>query len=113
LKLPDLHGKIIQNAAQRVSEYDIVAINAPWIGEAVKKGIFRPLDSLIEGASISPLDFHPSVWSMGSWRNRQFGIPIYCTIELLAARTDLFGKDRLLGVLLQRIGNGVLTTTDC
>ena len=31
---------------------------------------------------------------MGSWRGQQFGILIYCTIELLAARTDLFEKDR-------------------
>jgi multiple sugar transport system substrate-binding protein len=95
LKLPDLHSKMIENAAQRISEYDIVAINAPWLGETAKKKMFRPLNSLIDNSSISPLDFHPSVWSMGSWRSQQFGIPIYCTIELLAARTDLFETDRL------------------
>ena len=31
---------------------------------------------------------------MGNWRGRQFGVPIYCTIELLAARTDLFERDK-------------------
>jgi multiple sugar transport system substrate-binding protein len=94
LKLPDLHSKMIENADRRISEYDIVAINAPWLGETAKKIMFRPLNSLIENSSISPLDFHPSVWSMGSWRDQQFGIPIYCTIELLAARTDLFEAER-------------------
>jgi len=94
-KLPLLHERVIENSRLPVSEYDIVAINAPWLGEAVKKNLFIPLDSHIKAASISPLDFHPSVWSMGTWRGQQFGVPIYCTIELLAARSDLFGKDKI------------------
>lgn len=31
---------------------------------------------------------------MGSWRGQQCGVPIYCTIELLAARSDLFERDK-------------------
>src|SRR3984885_3041133 len=93
-KLPQLHERLIENSKRDVSEYDTVAINAPWLGEAVKKNLVIPLDSHIKAAAISPLDFHPSVWSMGAWRGQQFGIPIYCTIELLAARSDLFQKDK-------------------
>jgi multiple sugar transport system substrate-binding protein len=92
--LPYLHDRLMENSRRSVSEYDIVAINAPWLGEAVKKKLIIPLDGHIRAATISSLDFHPSVWSMGSWRGQQFGIPIYCTIELLAARTDLFEKDK-------------------
>jgi multiple sugar transport system substrate-binding protein len=95
LKLPDLHARIIENAARANSAYDIVAFNAPWAGELAKKDVFRSLNSLIEGSSISPHDFHPSVWSMGSWKGQQIGVPIYCTIELLAARKDLFERDRI------------------
>ena len=94
-KLPALHDELIENASRPVSEYDIVAINAPWLGEAVKKNLVLPLDGYIKAATISSLDFHPTVWSMGAWRGRQFGVPIYCTIELLAARTDLFERDRV------------------
>jgi multiple sugar transport system substrate-binding protein len=94
-KLPRLHERLIENAGNAVSEYDIVAINAPWLGEAVKKKLVIPLDEHIRSAGLSSLDFHPSVWSMGSWRGQQFGIPIYCTIELLAARSDLFEKDKV------------------
>ncbi len=94
-KLPQLHERVIENARRSESEYDIVAINAPWLGEAVKKGLVIPLDSHIKQASISPLDFHPSVWSMGSWRGEQYGVPIYCTIELLAVRKDLFERDKI------------------
>jgi multiple sugar transport system substrate-binding protein len=93
LKLPQLHARIIDNAARPTSAYDIVAFNAPWAGELANKGVFRSLNTLIEGSSISPHDFHPSVWSMGTWQGRQIGVPIYCAIELLAARTDLFGRD--------------------
>src|SRR6202166_5368276 len=93
-KLPQLHERLIENSKRDISEYDIVAINAPWVGEAVKKNLVIPLDSNIKTAAISPLDFHPSVWSMGTWRGQQLGIPIYCTIELLAARSDLFEKDK-------------------
>ena len=94
-KLPQLHERLVENAAMPVSEYDIVAINAPWLGEAVKKKLVIPLDGHIKSAGLSSLDFHPSVWSMGSWRGQQFGVPIYCTIELLAARSDLFEKDKI------------------
>ena len=94
-KLPLLHERLVDNAGLAVSEYDIVAINAPWLGEAVKKRLVIPLDDHIKSAGLSSLDFHPSVWSLGSWRGQQFGVPIYCTIELLAARTDLFEKDKI------------------
>ena len=93
-KLPALHAAIFENGRQEQSSYDIVAINAPWLGEAVQADLFRPLDDFIAQSAISPLDFHPSVWAMGNWRGRQIGVPIYCTIELLAARTDLFGRDK-------------------
>ncbi len=94
-KLPQLHERLVENAEQAVSEYDIVAINAPWLGEAVKKRLVVPLDDHIKAAGLSSLDFHPSVWSMGTWRGQQFGVPIYCTIELLAARVDLFEKEKI------------------
>jgi multiple sugar transport system substrate-binding protein len=93
-KLPELYAAILENGQLNPSRYDIVAINAPWLGESVKVGLFRPLDDFISTSAISPLDFHPSVWAMGSWHGQQYGVPIYCTIELLAARSDLFERDK-------------------
>ena len=95
LKLPNLHSRVLENSKIKISEYDIVAINSPWLGEAAENDIFRPLNELIKGSEILPHDFHPSVWSMGLWKGQQYGIPIYCTIELLAARTDLFERDKV------------------
>jgi multiple sugar transport system substrate-binding protein len=36
------------------------------------------------------MDFHPAIWSTTTWRGVEYGVPIYCTIEILAARSDLF-----------------------
>jgi multiple sugar transport system substrate-binding protein len=92
-KLPELHALIEANARKVESDYDIVAINMPWLGEMVSKGYVRPLNALVEHSSLHTTDFHPSVWPMGSWKGEQYGVPIYCTVELLAARSDLFERD--------------------
>jgi len=94
-KLPELHQRIEENSIRTSSKYDIIAINMPWVGEIASKGFVRPLDSLVEHSDIFAPDFHPSVWSMGQWKGEQYGIPIYCTVELLAARIDLFESDEL------------------
>ena len=54
-KLPQLHERLVENASLAVSDYDIVAINAPWLGEAVKKKLAIPLDEHIKSAGLSSL----------------------------------------------------------
>ena len=90
LPLPDLYHKALENRANKVSNYDVIAINMPWLGEFVEKDIVRPIDALIQKTGINPLDFHPSIWSTSRWDGRDYGVPGYCTIEILAARKDLF-----------------------
>lgn len=93
--LQELHAEISRNARLPSSEYDIIAVNIPWVGEAVSKGMVRPLDDLIELGGINPLDFQSNVWATGRWDSKQYGIPIYCTIETLAVRKDLFEQRKL------------------
>lgn len=95
VKLPELLNQIIENSTRPVSRYDIVAANMPWLGELVAKDIFRPLNDFLAGSDLSQSDFHPSVWSMGNWQDVQYGIPLYCTVEMLAARTDLFDAEQV------------------
>lgn len=94
-KLPDLFERIVANGRDGESAYDIVAANMPWLGELVERKLVRPLTRMIEKSHLQPPDFHPSVWSTGTWKGEQYGVPIYCTIEILAARADLFERDRL------------------
>jgi multiple sugar transport system substrate-binding protein len=52
--------------------------------------VAQPLTDFLKTSSINPLDFHPNIWATGTWNKTQFGVPIYCTIETLCARKDLF-----------------------
>lgn len=95
LPLKELYQAVTENAARDVSDYDIIAIDMPWLGRIVQADAVRELGGLVGTSEISPMDFHPSVWSTGLWDGNLFGIPIYCTIELLAARSDWFEADQL------------------
>jgi hypothetical protein len=44
-RLPQLYGLALENAQRPVSQYDVVAINIPWMGEFASKGYIRPATS--------------------------------------------------------------------
>lgn len=88
--LPALYARAEIALSDPATAYDVVAVNLPWLGRFADAGLLAPLDDVLPHAPINPLDFHPSVWSTGRWSGRQYGIPIYCTVEILTARRDLF-----------------------
>ena len=94
-RLPDLYASVRKTFADRTDLYDVISINMPWLGEFAERGDLAPLDDLLTDAAINPLDFHPTVWGTGNWKGTQYGIPLYCTIEILAARQDLFEEEGL------------------
>jgi multiple sugar transport system substrate-binding protein len=88
--LPDLYEHAQVALSDPTKAYDVVALNMPWLGRFAESGLVANLDDVLPSAPINPLDFHPSVWSTGRWNGKQYGIPIYCTVEILTARKDLF-----------------------
>jgi multiple sugar transport system substrate-binding protein len=88
--LPDLYAQAEIALNDPATAYDVVAVNLPWLGRFADAGLLAPLDDVLPQAHINPLDFHPSIWGTGRWSGRQYGIPIYCTVEILTARRDLF-----------------------
>jgi len=90
LPLPRLYDRVKSALRDPSTAYDVVAINMPWLGRFAEGGELSPLDDVLRDAPINPLDFHPAVWNTGRWNDQQFGIPIYCTVEILTARRDLF-----------------------
>jgi multiple sugar transport system substrate-binding protein len=90
LSLDDLHREILKNAKRSKSQYDLVAIDLPWVGELVDKKAILPIDDLIDSAGYNPSDFHSAAYKGSSWRGAQFGLPIQPTVELLFCRRDLF-----------------------
>jgi multiple sugar transport system substrate-binding protein len=95
VSLPELRAEVFANAARRESDYDVIAINMPWLGECVANNVAQPLTQHLKGNSINPMDFHPAIWATGSWDKTHYGIPIYCTIEALSLRKDLFAVRKL------------------
>ncbi len=89
LNLPELREEVFANAQRKTSDYDVIAVNMPWLGEGVNNNVAQPLTEFLKSSSINPLDFHPNIWATGNWDRTQFGVPIYCTIEALAVRKDL------------------------
>ncbi|MEO1987998.1 MAG: extracellular solute-binding protein [Martelella sp.] len=92
LPLPQLYDRIIENGQRKSSEFDVICVNKPWVGDLVDRGLVRPLDELIAGSRIQPLDFSPMVWDSGGWQGTQYGVPIYTTVELFLARQDIFER---------------------
>jgi multiple sugar transport system substrate-binding protein len=90
LSLPELREEVFADARRKESQYDVITINMPWLGESVANGVAQPLTEFLKSSGINPLDFHPNIWATGNWNGTQFGIPIYCTIEALSVRKDLF-----------------------
>ena len=86
--LPDLHERLLANARADVSAFDVVTINMPWLAEFASRGALAPLARFNEPSLINPEDFQPMVWQAGTWGEEQFGIPLYVTVEILAARRD-------------------------
>ncbi len=93
--LPELLTQAEIALSDPATAYDVVAVNMPWLGRFADAGLLAPLDGVLPHVPINPLDFHPSVWATGRWNGRQYGIPIYCTVEILTARRDLFEAAQL------------------
>lgn len=86
--LPDLYERLLANAAADVSAFDVVTVNMPWLAEFASRGALAPLASFNAPGLINPDDFQPMVWQTGAWQGAQYGVPLYITVEILAARRD-------------------------
>lgn len=91
----DLYREGLANGSRAVSAYDIIAIDMPWLGEFASKGLILPIGEMIRESGINAMDFHPSIWSTTTWQRVEYGVPIYCTIEVLAYRSDFFEEEGL------------------
>ena len=87
-----LRDEALKNAERNTSRYDIVAVDLPWIGEFVEKGVLLPLDAVMDVARLDPADFHTAGWAATHWGGRPYGVPAQTTPELLFYRKDMFAQ---------------------
>jgi multiple sugar transport system substrate-binding protein len=77
-----LHEEILRNAERKVSRYDMIAIDLPWIGEFVEKGILLPLEDVLDIERLDPADFHTAGWRAAHWGGKPYAVPSQTTPEL-------------------------------
>lgn len=87
-----LREEALRNAERPNSQYDIIAVDLPWIGEFAEQNVLMPLDRVMDLASLDPADFHTAGWKATYWGGRPFGVPAQTTPELLFYRRDMFAE---------------------
>ena len=102
LPLDQLYDEICENQKRAKSQYDIVAVDLPWIGQLAETQAIMPLNDILQKEEFRGSDFHSTIWRAARYRGQQCGIPIQPTVELLFCRTDL----------LDEVGLGFPSTTE-
>ncbi|NNU81959.1 extracellular solute-binding protein [Halovulum dunhuangense] len=90
-----LHQEALRNAERKRSAYDLIAVDLPWIGEFVAKGVIRPLTEVMDTARLDPSDFHTAGWRATHWGGLPYGVPSQTTPELMFYRKDWFAEEGL------------------
>ena len=85
-----LHQQALLNFQNKVSNYDIVAVEASQFGEY--KSALTDLTPLIKKSNMDGFDFQQSAWSGTTYDGKQLGIPFQPHSEILAYRKDLFDE---------------------
>ena len=91
-----LREEALRNAERRTSQYDILAVDLPWIGEFADRKILMPLDEVLDTKTLDPGDFHTAGWKAAHYNGRPYGVPSQTTPELLFYRRDLFSEAGLM-----------------
>ena len=90
-----LHEEALRNAERKKSAYDLIAVDLPWIGEFVSKGVLHPLNKVMDVDRLDPGDFHTAGWQATHWGGQPYGVPSQTTPELMFYRKDWFSNEGL------------------
>jgi len=90
-----LHEEALRNAARPKSRYDLIAVDLPWLGEFVEKGVILPLNEVMDVDRLDPADFHTAGWRATHWGGQPYGVPSQTTPELMFYRKDWFAAEGL------------------
>ena len=86
------HEKEVLAGASQSSEFDVVVLDSPWVGEFAEGGFVDDLTPLIEADDdvVQFDDFVPSFQTVSEWDGEIVGIPFGAYFVMLHYRTDLF-----------------------
>ncbi len=87
------HEKEVLVGVSQSSDYDIIVLDSPWVGEFAEGGFVEDLTPYIDAtdpAIIAWDDFMPSFREVVQWKGQIVGIPFGPYIAMTHYRTDLF-----------------------
>ncbi len=90
-----LREEALRNSDRSKSRYDLIAVDLPWLGEFIKKGVIRPLTDVMDVSRLDPADFHTAGWRAAHWDGTPYGVPSQTTPELMFYRKDWFASEGL------------------
>lgn len=85
-------SRIIVNGFRQRSDFDLIAVDAGWVGEFARAGYLTDLGDALAREGVSASDFLPSAWQSGFVDGVQVAIPIQPHPELLLLRADLLAR---------------------
>ena len=88
----ETYNKEVLAGSSRSSEYDVVVLDSPWIGQFAESGFVDDLSALIDqDADIVEFeDFVPAFQEVSRWGDEIVGIPFGAYFIMNHYRTDLF-----------------------
>lgn len=92
LEYEDLNTEVIENGRLASSKYDLIAVDAPWLGRMALEEIILPLDDEIQRSRLNPFDFYTAAWEAARCNGRHWGLLIAPTVELLLYRKDVLDR---------------------
>jgi multiple sugar transport system substrate-binding protein len=92
LGYPALQSRLINAFLTKTSDADVIAVDQMWISQYADNGWIRSLDEFAQADSDSNLDdFLPeALYSLSTWRDHLWTLPIAAYAQGIMYRTDLF-----------------------
>ena len=89
------HEKEVLEGTSRSTQYDIIVLDSPWVGEFQSGGFVEDLKPYIDKTKpevIAWNDFVPAFQKVAEWDNKIVGVPFGAYFMMLHYRKDLFDK---------------------
>jgi multiple sugar transport system substrate-binding protein len=86
-----LQGFEEASIAQLAAEYDLIAIDHPFMGDAFRQGALQPVDEILDSSFMLELQRNSVGASYESyrWRNKLWAVPIDAAAQVAAFRPDI------------------------
>jgi multiple sugar transport system substrate-binding protein len=96
LKYDELYAALLENADKQSSNYDLVAVDMPWLGLLQSRSAITPIGRLAERSNLNTFDFYAAAWEGGNCNGELMGIPYAPAAELFLYRKDIFADHGLI-----------------